>query len=52
MKNAEISELRIQMDDIKRAQDRELQSFGDLHAHYQERLKEKHADVEEFKMCA
>ncbi|PVD37458.1 hypothetical protein C0Q70_00048 [Pomacea canaliculata] len=49
IRNAEISELRIQLDDVKKAQQREQLARDDLHASYQQRLREKQAEIEAFK---
>jgi hypothetical protein len=49
VRTAELSEARIKLDDVKRAQEREQQARDDLHASYQQRLKEKEAEIEAFK---
>ena len=47
--NAKLSELQIKLDDMKTAQEREQRARDDLHAHYQQRLRENQAEIEAFK---
>lgn len=48
-KNAEISELKIQLDDLKNVIKREEKSRDDLQSNYQRRLREKQAEVDSYK---
>ncbi|CAC5378969.1 unnamed protein product [Mytilus coruscus] len=49
MKNGETSELKIQIDDLKSVIGRDNQANDELQRHYQQRLKEKQAEVDSFK---
>ncbi|KAL8592659.1 hypothetical protein ACOMHN_037599 [Nucella lapillus] len=49
MRTAEVSELQIRLDDVRKAQEREERARDDLHANYQQRLKEKQTEIEAFK---
>lgn len=49
VKTAEISELKIQLDDAKSSTKREVLAQEDLQKHYQHRLKEKQAEIDSFK---
>ncbi|XP_076459611.1 coiled-coil domain-containing protein 57-like [Babylonia areolata] len=49
VRNAEISELQMRLDDVKKGQEREQRARDDLHANYQQRLKEKQTEIEAFK---
>ena len=49
IKNGEVSELKIQIDDLKSVISRENQAKDELQRHYQHRLKEKQAEIESFK---
>ncbi|XP_063445953.1 coiled-coil domain-containing protein 57-like [Mytilus trossulus] len=49
MKNGETSELKIQIDDLKSVIARDNQAKDELQRHYQQRLKEKQAEVDSFK---
>ncbi|XP_070187035.1 coiled-coil domain-containing protein 57-like isoform X2 [Littorina saxatilis] len=49
VRNAEVSELQIKLDDTKKLQQREQQARDELHASYQQRLREKQAEIEAFK---
>ncbi|XP_062605506.1 coiled-coil domain-containing protein 57-like [Saccostrea cucullata] len=51
LKTAEISELKIQLDDTKSTVNREILAQEDLQKHYQHRLKEKQAEIDSFKSC-
>ncbi|GFN86852.1 coiled-coil domain-containing protein 57-like [Plakobranchus ocellatus] len=48
-KNAEISELKIRIDDLKNVINREEQAKDELQSNYQRRLKEKQAEVDAYK---
>ncbi|XP_046573024.1 coiled-coil domain-containing protein 57-like isoform X2 [Haliotis rubra] len=48
-KTAEVSELKIRLDDMKKATQRETQAMVELQAHYQHRLRERHTEVDSFK---
>ncbi|KAK7493273.1 hypothetical protein BaRGS_00015399 [Batillaria attramentaria] len=48
-RNAELSELRIHLDDAKKLQEREQQARDELHSTYQQRLREKQAEIEAYK---
>ena len=48
-KNAEISELKIQIDDLKGVIKREDKSREELQSVYQRRLREKQAEVDSYK---
>ncbi|XP_012941304.1 coiled-coil domain-containing protein 57 [Aplysia californica] len=50
-KNAEISELKIQLDDFKNIIKREERSRDELQSNYQRRLREKQAEVDSYKSC-
>ncbi|XP_022315255.2 coiled-coil domain-containing protein 57-like [Crassostrea virginica] len=49
VKTAEISELKIQLDDAKSSTKREILAQEDLQKHYQHRLKEKQTEIDSFK---
>ncbi|KAJ8319441.1 hypothetical protein KUTeg_004532 [Tegillarca granosa] len=49
VKNAEISELKIKLDDMKSCMNREASARDDLQRHYQNRLKEKQAEIDSYK---
>ncbi|XP_052689655.1 coiled-coil domain-containing protein 57-like [Crassostrea angulata] len=49
VKTAEISELKIQLDDAKSSTKREVLAQEDLQKHYQHRIKEKQAEIDSFK---
>lgn len=49
LKNGEVSELKIQIDDLKSVISRENQAKDELQRHYQQRLKEKQAEIESFR---
>ncbi|KAL3877357.1 hypothetical protein ACJMK2_035079 [Sinanodonta woodiana] len=51
VKTAEVSELRIQIDDFKSQINREARSREELQMHYQHRLREKQDEIDSFK-CA
>ncbi|XP_067671855.1 coiled-coil domain-containing protein 57-like isoform X2 [Haliotis asinina] len=48
-KTAEVSELKIRLDDMKKATQRETQAMVELQAHYQHRLRERQTEVDTFK---
>ncbi|XP_059165716.1 coiled-coil domain-containing protein 57-like [Physella acuta] len=50
-KNAEISELKIYLDDLKNVIKREEKTKDELQANYQRRLREKQAEVDHYKSC-
>lgn len=52
VKTAEISELKIQLDDAKSSTNREILAQEDLQKHYQHRLKEKQTEIDSFKRCS
>ncbi|XP_041363903.1 coiled-coil domain-containing protein 57-like [Gigantopelta aegis] len=49
VKNAEVSELKIKIDDLNSVIRREVQSREELQIHYQQRLREKQAEIDSFK---
>ncbi|XP_071106451.1 coiled-coil domain-containing protein 57-like isoform X1 [Haliotis cracherodii] len=48
-KTAEVSELKIRLDDMRKATQRETQAMVELQAHYQHRLRERQTEVDSFK---
>lgn len=48
-KNAEISELKIHLDDLKNVIKREEKTKDELQANYQRRLREKQVEVDNYK---
>ncbi|OWF50285.1 coiled-coil domain-containing protein 57-like [Mizuhopecten yessoensis] len=49
VKNGEISEMKIKLDDMKTWSDRENQAREELQLHYQQRLKEKQAEIDSYR---
>ena len=49
-RDAEISELKIKLDEYETGRQRDVRSREELQLHYQQRLREKQAEVEEYRM--
>ena len=49
-RDAEVSELKIQIDELQRAASMEDQARDELQAHYQQRLREKQNEVDQFRV--
>ncbi|XP_021344290.1 coiled-coil domain-containing protein 57-like, partial [Mizuhopecten yessoensis] len=49
VKNGEMSEMKIKLDDMKTWSDRENQAREELQLHYQQRLKEKQAEIDSYR---
>ena len=49
LKTAEISDVKIQLDEAKRAVVCESEAREELQRHYQQRIKEKQAEIETFR---
>ncbi|XP_033742493.1 coiled-coil domain-containing protein 57-like isoform X2 [Pecten maximus] len=49
VKNGEISEMKIKLDDMKSWSDRENQAREELQLHYRQRLKEKQAEIDSYR---
>lgn len=48
-KEAVISELKIKIDDLEKAKERESKGRDELSMHYQKRVREKQAELENYK---
>ena len=48
-KEAEISELKVKIDELKVTSGRDAKSREELQLHYQQRLREKHAELEHYR---
>ena len=48
-KDAEISDLKIRIDDLSNGVTRESRAKDELQSHYQHRLREKQAEVEQYR---
>ena len=49
VKNAEVSECKIQVDDLKSQMKSETKSREELQLHYQSRLREKQAEIDSYR---
>ena len=49
MKDAEISELKIQLDQMRGGVEREKKAREDMQQHYQQRVREKQAQLDQYK---
>ena len=49
-RDAEVSELKIEIDRLQKALSLEDQARDDLQAHYQQRLREKQHDIDQFRV--
>nr|XP_054762812.1 coiled-coil domain-containing protein 57-like [Lytechinus pictus] len=50
-REAAVSELKIQIDELKTRRSQDERAMEDLQRHYQQRIREKQAEVEQYKIC-
>ena len=48
-KDAEISELKVKIDELKMTSGRETAAYEELQVHYQQRLREKQAELDQYR---
>lgn len=48
-KEAEISDLKVKVDELQASTGHEVAAREDLQLHYQQRLREKHAELEQYR---
>ena len=48
-KEAEVSELKVKIDELQVTAGREAKSREEMQLHYQQRLREKHAELDHFR---